>query len=50
MLGSLVVFGVDWGEPFGSAAFLVGFALVGAGAGMFLGSCSDGSRRSASGS
>jgi ABC-2 type transport system permease protein len=38
MLGSLVVFGVDWGEPFGSAALLVGFALVGAGAGMFLGS------------
>ncbi len=38
LLGSLIVFGVDWGEPIGSAALLVSFALVGAGAGMFLGS------------
>jgi ABC-2 type transport system permease protein len=38
MLGSLVVFGVDWGQPLGSAALLVSFALVGAGAGMLLGS------------
>jgi len=38
MLGSLILFGVDWGEPLGSAALLVSFALVGAGAGMFLGS------------
>ena len=38
MLGSLIVFGVDWGEPLGSAALLVSFALVGAGAGMLLGS------------
>lgn len=38
MLGSLIVFGVDWGEPIGSASLLVSFALVGAGAGMFLGS------------
>lgn len=38
MLGSLIVFGVDWGEPLGSASLLVCFALVGAGAGMFLGS------------
>ncbi|HSD48989.1 MAG TPA: ABC transporter permease, partial [Actinomycetota bacterium] len=38
MLGSLIVFGVDWGEPLGSASVLVCFALVGAGAGMFLGS------------
>jgi len=38
MLGSLILFGVDWGEPLGSAALLVSFALVGAGAGMLLGS------------
>lgn len=38
LLGSLIVFGVDWGEPIGSAALLVSFALVGAGAGMLLGS------------
>jgi ABC-2 type transport system permease protein len=38
MLGSLIVFGVDWGDPIGSASLLVSFALVGAGAGMFLGS------------
>jgi ABC-2 type transport system permease protein len=38
MLGSLILFGVDWGEPLGSAALLVSFALVGAGAGMLIGS------------
>ena len=38
MLGSLIVFGVDWGEPLGSGSLLVSFALVGAGAGMLLGS------------
>ena len=38
MLGSLLVFGVDWGAPLGSAALLFSFALVGAGAGMLLGS------------
>ena len=38
MLGSLIVFGVDWGAPLGSGSLLVSFALVGAGAGMLLGS------------
>lgn len=38
MLGSLIVFGVDWGEPLGSVSLLLCFALVGAGAGMFVGS------------
>ena len=38
MLGSLILFGVDWGAPLGSAALLVSFSLVGAGAGMLLGS------------
>ncbi len=37
MLGSLLLFGVDWGEPLGSIALLVSFSLVGAGAGMLLG-------------
>jgi ABC-2 type transport system permease protein len=38
MLGSLLVFGVDWGQPLGAVALLVAFGLVGAGAGMLLGS------------
>ncbi len=38
MLGSLLIFGVDWGQPLGAAALLVAFALVGAGAGMLMGS------------
>ncbi|HSD48439.1 MAG TPA: ABC transporter permease, partial [Actinomycetota bacterium] len=37
MLGSLILFGVDWGQPLGSIALLVSFSLVGAGAGMLLG-------------
>lgn len=38
MLGSLVIFGVNWGQPLGAVALLVAFALVGAGAGMLMGS------------
>ena len=38
MLGSLLIFGVDWGQPLGAAALLVVFSLVGAGAGMLMGS------------
>ncbi|HEX5950037.1 MAG TPA: ABC transporter permease [Actinomycetota bacterium] len=38
MLGSLILFGVDWGDPLGSVSLLLCFALVGAGAGMLLGS------------
>jgi ABC-2 type transport system permease protein len=38
MLGSLVIFGVNWGQPLGAVALLVTFALVGAGAGMLMGS------------
>jgi ABC-2 type transport system permease protein len=38
MLGTLVVFGVDWGDPLGAMAILVVFALVGAGAAMLMGS------------
>ncbi|MGH2704861.1 MAG: ABC transporter permease [Actinomycetota bacterium] len=35
---SLVLFGVRWGDPFGAAALVGAFALVGTGAGMLLGS------------
>lgn len=38
MLGSLLVFGVDWGQPLGAAALLIAFGLAAAGAGMLLGS------------
>ena len=38
MLGSAVIFGVNWGDPAGAAIVLIVFSLVGAGAGMLLGS------------
>lgn len=38
MLGSLLLFGVSWGDPLGAAALLAAFALVAAGAGMLVGS------------
>lgn len=37
VLGSLLVFSVNWGDPLGATALLVATALVGAGAGMLLG-------------
>lgn len=37
MLASALIFDVDWGDPLGAAALLVAFGLVGAGAGMLLG-------------
>jgi ABC-2 type transport system permease protein len=37
IFGSALVFGVNWGQPAGVAAVVVLFALVGAGAGMLLG-------------
>ena len=37
MLGSALAFGVDWGNPVGAALILIVFSLVGAGAGMLLG-------------
>ena len=36
-----LAFGVDWGDPSGAIALLVVFALVGAGAGLLLGSALD---------
>jgi ABC-2 type transport system permease protein len=37
MLGTLLIFGVKWGDPLGAIAVLVMFALVGAGAAMLMG-------------
>ena len=38
MLGSALIFGVNWGDPAGAALILIMFSLVGAGASMLLGS------------
>ena len=37
IFGSALLFGVNWGQPAGVAAVVILFALVGAGAGVFLG-------------
>ena len=37
MIGSLIIFSVNWGDPLGAAAVLVLFAAVGAGAAMLIG-------------
>jgi ABC-2 type transport system permease protein len=37
ILGSALLFGVNWGQPAGVAAVVILFALVGSGAGIFLG-------------
>ena len=38
MLGSALIFGVNGGNPAGASLILIAFSLVGAGAGMLLGS------------
>jgi ABC-2 type transport system permease protein len=38
ILGSLLFFGVDWGNPLGTAAVVVSFCLVGTGVAVLLGS------------
>lgn len=38
VLGSALFFGVRWGDPAGTAAVVIAFCLVGAGAGMLIGS------------
>ena len=49
IFGSALLFGVNWGQPVGVAAVVILFALVGAGAGTFLGTLfTTSSRRSAS--
>lgn len=37
MVGTLVFFNVDWGDPLGAAAILIVFSLVGSGAAMLMG-------------
>lgn len=37
MLGSLLIFSVNWGDPLGAAAIVIVFAAVGAGAAMLIG-------------
>jgi ABC-2 type transport system permease protein len=37
MIGTLVFFNVDWGDPIGAAAILIVFSLVGSGAAMLMG-------------
>lgn len=41
VFGALLLFGVEWGDPFGATAVIVVFALVSAGAGMLVGSIFD---------
>lgn len=38
MAGSLLLFGVDWGDPAGAVSITLAFSLVGSGAGLLLGS------------
>ena len=38
VVGTLLVFGVDWGNPLGTAAVILSFSLVGTGAAVLLGS------------
>ncbi len=38
VLGTLLLFGVDWGNPLGTAAVILSFSLVGVGAAVLLGS------------
>ncbi len=38
MVFTVIIFGVDWGDPWGAILILVAFSAVGAGAGMLLGS------------
>jgi ABC-2 type transport system permease protein len=38
VLGTLLIFGVDWGNPLGTAAVILSFSLVGTGAAVLLGS------------
>jgi ABC-2 type transport system permease protein len=41
MVGTLLFFNVDWGDPIGAAAILVVFSLVGSGAAMLMGALFD---------
>lgn len=37
MLGTMLIFGVRWGDPFGAVLIVLGFGLVGSGAAMLMG-------------
>jgi ABC-2 type transport system permease protein len=41
VLGTLLLFGVDWGDPLGTATLIVAFCLVGTGAALLVGSLFD---------
>lgn len=41
VIGSLLIFGVEWGDPLGATALVVLFSLVSAGAGMLLGAVAN---------
>ena len=41
VLGTLLFFGVDWGDPLGTAALVLAFSLVATGAGVLVGSVFD---------
>ena len=38
ILGTLILFGVDWGDPLGTGAVVLAFCLVGTGVGVLVGS------------
>ncbi len=48
VLASLLLFGVDWGDPLAAALLVVLFALVGTGAAMLLGSVLDNAQQAGS--
>lgn len=48
VVGSALLFGVDWGDPVAAAVLLVVFCLVGAGAGMLLGSALESDQQAGS--
>jgi ABC-2 type transport system permease protein len=48
MIGSLLLFSVNWGDPIGAVAILLMFCAVGAGAGMLVGSIVDNDQQAGS--
>jgi ABC-2 type transport system permease protein len=48
MFGSALLFGVTWGNPIAAAAVMLSFSLVGAGAGMLVGSVAKNDQQASS--
>ncbi|HSF84843.1 MAG TPA: ABC transporter permease [Acidimicrobiia bacterium] len=48
MIGTLLIFGVNWGDPVGATAILLIFCAVGAGAGMLVGSIANNDQQAGS--